>query len=171
MSEVKSSCVAKITRLVGLKGAVFLKILTDLPDRIYKSKEFFIDKECKNRLEVEKVEGDLYHLRVYFKNYDSPEKSRDLIGNYLYLPRIDSKNLNANELFFYEILEYTIEYLPDKFTKASDIYISGNFIYISIVLDKKEYLVPFNSNFIEKIDKEKAKIVLKRFENIEPNKL
>lgn len=171
MSEVKSSCVAKITRLVGLKGAVFVEAITDFKDRIYKSKEFFLDSECSKKLEVEKIEGDISHLHIYFKNYDNPEKSKNLIGNYLYLPRLDSNTLGDNELFFYEIFEYNIEYLPDKFTKASDIYTSGNFIYISIVIDEKEYLVPFDSNFIEKIDKENYKIVLKRFETIEPNKV
>lgn len=169
--ELKVTSVARITKVFGLKGAVCLEPLTDLEDRIYKSTEFFIDENCTKKLEVEKIEGDWFHLHVFFKNYNSIEKSKNLVGKLLYLPRIDSKILKENELFYYDLLEYKIEYLKDKYINASDIYIANKLIYLSLIIGDKEYLVPFTNNFIERIDKENHIIKLQRFESIEPNKI
>lgn len=169
--ELKVTSVARITKIFGLKGAVCLEPLTDLKDRIYKTTEFFLDENCTKKLEVEKIEGDWFHLHVFFKYYDSIDKSKNLVGKLLYLPRIDSKILNENELFYYNLLEYKIEYSKDKYTKASNIYIANQFIYISLIIEEKEYLVPFTVNFIEKIDKENHIIKLQRFESIEPNQI
>jgi 16S rRNA processing protein RimM len=167
--EPKGTCVAKVTKFFGFNGAVCLEPLTDIKERIYKADYFFLDEQCTKSLEVEKIEGDWYHLHIFFKGYDSEEKSKDLIGKYLYLKRIDSKILDDDQIFYYEILEYQIEYLPGKFCLAKELYVATNFIYISILVDEKEYLIPFVKDFIEKIDKENHIIKIKRFEQIAPN--
>jgi 16S rRNA processing protein RimM len=167
--EPKGTCVAKITKFFGLNGAVCLEPLTDIKERIYKANHFFLDEQCSESLNVEKIEGDWYHLHAIFKGFDTQEKSKNLIGKYLYLERIDSKILQDNEIFHYEILEYHIEYLPDKFCFAKELYISNNLIYISILVDEKEYLIPFVKDFIEKIDKENHIIKIKRFDQIVGN--
>ncbi|HPC39040.1 MAG TPA: ribosome maturation factor RimM [Exilispira sp.] len=169
MIKSKGTCVAKITKVFGFKGAVCLEPLTDIKERLYDAKVFFLDEDCTNTLEVDKIEGDWHHLHVFFKGYDCEEKSRNLIGKYLYLTKIDSKDLLENQIFFYEILEYNIEYLPNKFSLANDIYTFNSMIFISLILEGKEYLIPFNKDFIEKIDKEKHIIKIKRFDQIVGN--
>ncbi len=171
MSNLKAIVIAKINKVIGLKGAVGLIPFTDIKDRIYKSKEFFLDENCSEILIVEKIEGDWSHLLCYFKNYDDIDKSKKLIGKFLYLPRIDKIILKDNELFYYELLEFKIEYLKGFFTYAKDIYISNEFIYLSLIIEEKEYIVPFSTNFIKSIDKENRVIELDKFELIEGNSI
>lgn len=171
MSEYKGVCVAKIIKLFGLDGAVVIEPLTDIKERIYKSKDFFLDEDCNEKIEVEKIEGDWYHLHIFFKKYKNIDESRCLVGKFLFLPRTESFDIEENELFYYQIFEYKIEYLPDNFTYASDIYFSNNLLYISIKIDNKEFLIPFVKDFIDKIDKENHIIKLKRFELIQPNNI
>lgn len=169
MYSLKGVVVAKITKVFGLKGAVCLNALTDLKDRIYNTKEFYLDESCNSKIIVEKIEGDWNHLHVFFKDYDSIEKSNNLIGKNLFLPSIDSTVLENNQIFYHDLFNYKIEYIIDKFTQISDIYISNEMVYLSIILNKKEYIVPFNSDFIDQIDKINKIVKLKRFDLIEGN--
>gem|GEM_PF-1212146 len=171
MPDLKGVLVAKITRSFGLSGGVCLQALTDIKQRIYDSKEFYLNVDCTEKIIVEKIEGDWDHLHLFFKGYDNLNKTRNLIGKFLYLPKEDSLKLNDNELFYYELLMYKIEYSQGKKTFANDIYISNEIVYLSIIIDNKEYLVPFLSPFVEFIDKENKLIKLQRFDLIEGNNI
>lgn len=173
---MSNSCiVAKITRVFGLKGAVAIQTISSIEKRIESAEYFYLDENLTEKIYVENIIGEKNNIRIHFKGYDSIEKSKALIGRILYLEREESlsiSGLSDFDLFYYEILDYEIEYLPFRFCKVSEIFENGSgLVYLSLIIENKEYLVPFSKDFIEKIDKNEKKIVLKRFETIEPNNL
>jgi len=173
---VSNSCiVAKITKIFGLNGAVAIQKISSIEKRIESAEYFYLDENLTEKIYVESIIGDKNSLRIHFKGYDSIEKSKALIGRNLYLERQGSLSipgLSDFDLFYYEILDFEIEYLPFRFCKVSEIFENGSgLVYLSLIIENKEYLVPFSKDFIEKIDKKEKKIVLKRFEAIEPNNI
>ena len=82
-----------------------------------------------------------------------------LLKSKVYFKEEDLK-LNDNEILDSELLKYTVESTDNRTGKVVEIFFaSQNNKVIRVMLDK-EYLIPYNSPMLVKIDKDNKKIIV-----------
>lgn len=149
----------KFVNTHGIKGE--LRILSDFEykDRIFK---------IGGKIYVDNKEYKIISYRVHkifdmiiLEGFDNINDVLFLKGKNVYCKREDL-NLKEGEYLINDLLGFNV-YFKDKFV--------GNIINIElgknplIIIDKKKY-IPYNANFIDKIDFKEKKIILKNCEGL-----
>lgn len=170
---IKFFRIGKITTLHGIKGEVKVFSTTDDIKRfdkltyIHLSKDpDFNDGTFEYDLEVESVKyvGKTPVLKL--KGYENIEDSTKLVGYSIYIDRKDAVPLSANEYYLPDLIglkcyvgnELVGDVKDAMCTKANGILVIAN--------EKKDILLPFVYDFVEKVDLEKEIINLRTLEGL-----
>lgn len=155
--------IGKIVSTHSIKGE--LKIISDFE---YKDKVFVVG----NTLVINNVD---YKIRTYrkHKNYDMVTLNdyKDinevlfLLKNKVYFKEEDLK-LSDEEVLDSELLEYTVESNNKENGKVLEVFFASKDNKIIRVQLDKEYLIPYNSPMLEKIDKKNKKIIVNIIEGM-----
>ena len=155
--------IGKIVSTHSIKGE--LKIISDFE---YKDKVFVVG----NTLVINNVD---YKIRTYrkHKNYDmvTLNEYKDinevlfLLKNKVYFKEEDLK-LSDEEVLDSELLEYTVESNNKENGKVLEVFFASKDNKIIRVQLDKEYLIPYNSPMLEKIDKKNKKIIVNIIEGM-----
>lgn len=155
--------IGKIVSTHSIKGE--LKIISDFE---YKDKVFVVG----NTLVINNVD---YKIRTYrkHKNYDMVTLNdyKDinevlfLLKNKVYFKEEDLK-LSDEEVLDSELLEYTVESNNKETGKVLEVFFASKDNKIIRVQLDKEYLIPYNSPMLEKIDKKNKKIIVNIIEGM-----
>lgn len=155
--------IGKIVSTHSIKGE--LKIISDFE---YKDKVFIVG----NTLVINNVD---YKIRTYrkHKNYDMVTLNdyKDinevlfLLKNKVYFKEEDLK-LSDQEVLDSELLEYTVESNNKENGKVLEVFFASKDNKIIRVQLDKEYLIPYNSPMLEKIDKKNKKIIVNIIEGM-----
>ncbi|GIM61344.1 ribosome maturation factor RimM [Capnocytophaga canis] len=161
--------VGTIVSKFSFKGEVLVKLDSDDPE-LYENLEsvfialgnnlvpFFVEKCSLHKTDL---------LRIKFEDVSSEADADALMKSKLYLPLSFLPKLTGNKFYFHEIIGFTMEDVNygyvGKIVGVNDITSQALF---EVKNDGKELLIPMNDEFIEKVDRQHKKIIVKTPEGL-----
>lgn len=166
--------VGKIITTHGIKGEVKIfpttddiKRFDDLKSVYYSDKEDVKSLDTSNILYIESVKYVKNSPVLKLKGYDKIEDTTKLIGKNLYVERTDAVPLDQNEYYVMDLIGLNT-YLDDKeYGKVLDIMKTKTQSLLVVSHDGKEILIPMQVDFVDTVDIEANKIILKTVEGLE----
>jgi 16S rRNA processing protein RimM len=170
--------IGKITKTIGLKGAVKVILLTDFPERFLKLKEVQLFDERKNELLINENTKDnsfgiydvqLYNsfVRISIKGFESIEKATSLLNTLICIDEKKRVKLPKGQYYYYEMIECEVfesEKLLGKVTKI-DNFGCSDILFINSTKGS-EIMIPLLKEFVTKIDVKNKKIDVKLIEGL-----
>jgi len=170
--------IGKITKTIGVKGAVKIILLTDFPERFLKLKEVQLFDEKSNNLLINENTNDtnfgifdvqLYNsfVRISIKGFDSIEKVSSLLNTLICIDEKKRVKLPKGVYYYYEMIGCEVfdsDRLLGTVTKI-DNYGCSDILFVNSVKGK-ELMVPLLKEFITKIDVKNKKIDVKLIEGL-----
>lgn len=154
---IKMIYIGKIVSTHGIKGE--LRIISDFQ---YKDKIFVVGNKLI-------INGNEYKIRSYrkHKNFDMVTLNdyKDinevlfLLKNKVYFKEEDLK-LSDDEILDSELLKYKVESKDKREGRILEIFFASEKNKIIRIMLDKEYLIPYNSPMIVKIDKHKKVLIV-----------
>lgn len=167
MSKV---AVGKIVNTCGLKGEVKVINYSDFVKERYKKGNVFEviseDNKINEKLTVSAVRSNNKFIYVKFKEIESIEKAQLYKESMLYINSEDLKKIDEDTFYYCELLDMEVYFNNKVIGVISEVSDNGVQDLIRVKKGDKSFLVPFLDDFIESIDVENKKIVLKNIEGI-----
>jgi len=154
--------IARIEQTFGKDGFVRIHSFSDFPERFFSLKKVYIDFWGDKKIfYVEDVKDVNGKIIIKFKNFDSPRDIQVLIDREIYVDEKDGVSLPDNHFFVHDLIDSEVFVKEERIGVVSDV-IKGkaNDVIVISTDEKKEILVPFVLNFIEKFDAAKKRLIL-----------
>ena len=154
--------IARIEQTFGKDGFVRLRSFSDFPERFFSLKKVYIDFwGDKKTFYVEDVKDVKGKIIIKFKKFDGLRESQILIDREVYVDEQDAVSLPENHFFVHDLMGSEVFVKTERIGIVSDVIKGkGNDVLVILDDDKKEILVPFVLNFIEKFDAAKKTLIL-----------
>jgi 16S rRNA processing protein RimM len=154
--------IAKVQQLYGKDGCVRLESHSDFPERYLSLKKVYIDFwGDKKMFYVEDVKDVKGKIIIKFKRFDSPRDSQVLIDRDVYVVEKDAVSLPENHFFMHDLIGSKVFAGKELIGTVTDIIkAKANDVLVILTDDKKEKLIPFVLNYIEKFDAARKKLIL-----------
>ncbi len=153
--------IGKITDTFGLEGE--LKVYPYLPQEFWEDLEkVYLKRKGGDYVpfELEWIDFMKNFVILKFKGYDSIDKVGQFKGAKVYLPRKKLPTLSEDEFYAFELVGMDVVTEKGKeLGKVEGVRDLG--AYDALVLKNGELLIPFVSDIIINVDKEKGKILVK----------
>ena len=155
--------VAKITSLFGKEGFVKIQLYTDFPERFFNLEIVFVDFwGDKKKLEIENVRRLSNSLALKFKYFNNERDAGVFIGRKMYVEEKDLVELPEHDFFVHDLIGSKVFQNDDEIGEVTDIISPpANDVIVISGKEKKEILIPFVLNCIDKFDPDKKIITLK----------
>lgn len=154
--------IATIEQFYGKDGFVKLKLYSDFPERYLNLKKVYIDFwGDKKSFYVEDVKDVNGKVVIKFEKFDSPRDSQLLINREIYVDEKDAVSLPENHFFTHDLIGSEVIADKERIGFITDVIkAKANDVLVILTDDKKEKLIPFVLNFIEKFDAAKKRLIL-----------
>lgn len=154
--------IARVDQLYGKDGFVRLKSYSDFPERYLNLKKVYIDFWGDKKIfYVEDVKDVKGKIIIKFKRFDSPRDSQVLIDRDVYVVEKDAVSLPENHFFMHDLIGSKVFAGKELIGTVTDIIkAKANDVLVILTDDKREKLIPFVLNFIEKFDADQKKLIL-----------
>jgi 16S rRNA processing protein RimM len=154
--------IARIEQTFGKDGFVRIQSFSDFPERFFSLKKVYIDFwGDKKTFYVEDVKDAKGKIIIKFKKFDGLRESQILIDREVFVDEQDAVSLPENHFFVHDLIGSEVFVKTERIGIVSDVIKGkGNDVLVILDDDKKEILVPFVLNFIEKFDAAKKKLIL-----------
>ena len=167
MSNSDKIYVAKLGKTVGLNGTMKIYIDSDFPEQFKKDAIFTTQKNKQLRVE----NFNQHNNTVKFVAIDSIEEAKKLTNSSLFTSIEDTKqncNLKKNQYFWFDLIECTLIENNEPLGVIIDIQRLPLDDYFVIETTKelqeqklsKQFLLPYNEQFIENVDIDKKIITV-----------
>lgn len=153
--------IGKIVNTHALKGEVRIISNFEFKDRVFKIKNFLFVGENKDKLEIESYRKHKNFDMLKFVGIDSINDVLKYKGKNVYFIKEDL-NLSKDEFLDSDIVGLEVIYNNKSIGVIERVDYSGK----NKLLSFNKSLVPFHNNFIEKIDMQNKKIILKNLEGL-----
>ena len=158
--------IGKIINTFGIKGELKLDVYTDFIDERFKKDTTVYVGEDKIAFVMKNFKIHKDYLLIQFKDNEDINLVEKYKNMYVYKSKDDIKPLKEGEYYFSDLINldvYVNEELIGKVIKVES-GIRSN--YLRINTNDQEKLVPFLPTFIEKVDLQNKKIVVKKIEGL-----
>ena len=158
--------IGKIINTFGIKGELKLDVYTDFIDERFKKDTTVYVGEDKIAFVMKNFKIHKDYLLIQFKDNEDINLVEKYKNMYVYKSKDDIKPLKEGEYYFSDLINldvYVNEELIGKVIKVES-GIRSN--YLRINTNDQEKLVPFLPAFIEKVDLQNKKIVVKKIEGL-----
>lgn len=169
--EKKRILIGKIDKLFKLNGEVKVLPLTYSENRFLDIKKVYIDEEEDLFLSISNVKIQENGVIIKFKEIDNIENARKFLGFYLYINKDDIKKLDKDSIYYFDLKDYQIIFNNTNLGFVKDIYEDGANCFFTFHYNSKEYIVPFNKDFVNNIDKEKKCLEINHFDLLAGNEI
>ncbi|DAB32985.1 MAG TPA: 16S rRNA processing protein RimM [Sulfurospirillum sp. UBA11407] len=157
--------VARLGRLVGLKGELKLHLHSDFPEQFCKGKVFSTQKNLVLEIATYNQNKGL----ISFVGYQDRDKASALVNSFLFTTKEQSQNdckLEEGEFFWFEVIGSTIQENEKILGSVVEIERIEPVDYLVVQTDEslvkdgmsKTFFIPFIERYVLRFDKE-AKIV------------
>ncbi len=162
--------VAKIGRAVGVKGEVFLRLLTDFPESLKVGDSYFTQNSI---LTIQSYNKENSHVK--FVQINSPEAAKQIVNLILYTTQDFTKehcHLKKEEFFWFEIIGGRIIEDSEILGEVSEIERLGQKDFLVVKTAKnlyqkglpKSFLIPYEMRYIKEVEANaKPKIIHTQF--------
>ncbi len=147
--------IGKIVKPVGLNGKVKANLFSkgsrslENADAVYLRKI----KGDEKKYEVENISLKHAYVTLKLKGIESSEKAKKIVGFELLLDSKTLTTLGNNEFYHYELLGLDVYTVNGKYLgKLEKIFSTGSNDVFVVKKGKKELLIPFTEQVVEKID-------------------
>ena len=155
--------ILKVVSTHGLKGEVKALPLTTNNEVILKAKRSYLRAFPQDPLEVESIRpgpGERVFL-LKFKNVDF-QSAQGLIKSTLYLPIEELPTSSEDEVYIYELEGLKVEDSEGRsWGVVSEVMPLGEYNLLRIESEEFDFYIPLVSEYVEEIDLENRKIVVK----------
>ena len=167
--------IGKIISLHGIKGEVKIFPTTDDIRRFDDLKEFYIlTSDDANDAEFENVETFTSEGAKYIKNtcilkiknFNKIEESTKLIGKNIYVKRDNAVPLEKDEYYVMDLIGAKAYLVNDCIGNVKDVMKSKYYSLLVIDYNNKELLVPMVSDYVENVDVENSKVIIKTLDGL-----
>ena len=154
--------IARIEQLYGKDGFVRLRSFSDFPERYLSLRKVYIDFwGDKKTFYVEDVKDVNGKIIIKFKKFDAPRDSQVLINREIYVDEKDAVSLPENHFFMHDLIGSEVIADKKRIGFITDVIkAKANNVLVILTDDKREKLIPFVLNFIEKFDAAKKTLIL-----------
>ncbi|GIM53643.1 ribosome maturation factor RimM [Capnocytophaga cynodegmi] len=161
--------VGTIVSKFSFKGEVLVKLDSDDPELYENLESVFI--ALGNNLVPFFVEKCSLHksdlLRIKFEDVENESDADTLLKHKLYLPLSFLPKLSGNKFYYHEVIGFTMEDIEYGYvgtiTGVND---STSQALFEVKNNDREILIPMNDEFLEKVDRENKKIIVKTPEGL-----
>ncbi|MFO7929560.1 MAG: ribosome maturation factor RimM [Candidatus Humimicrobiaceae bacterium] len=173
---MSSRLIGVIGKPHGIKGEVFIRLLTDCPETISKGCKLYLNKECNKPVKVEslkskKTKKSEFNL-IKFKNIDDRNAAEDLRGKKIYRKEEDTPELGVDHYWQDDLIGCLVHTSGGQYIgRVIDVLenIANNVIVVRVegkkaekTIRQEQMLVPFVRDYIGKVDIENSKIQIKK---------
>ena len=161
--------VGKIVNTCGLKGEVKVINYSDfIKDRYKKNNTLFVsdEKDISLNLTISSFRQNDKFIYLKFKEIDTIEEAEKLKECYLFVDSDQLKKIDDDTFYYYELLNMEVYYNDNNIGFISEVNDNGAQDLLRIKGKNINFLVPFVNDFIEFIDVENKKIILKNLEGL-----
>ena len=154
--------IAKVEKVFGKDGYVRLESFSDYPKRFLNLKKVYFDFwGDKKAFHVEDVKDLNGKIVIKFNRFDTLRDCQVLIDREIYVDEKEKVTLPDNHFFVHDLIGSEVIVENETIGVVSDVMKSkANDVLIISNDSKKEKLIPFVLNFIEKFDAAKKKLIL-----------
>jgi 16S rRNA processing protein RimM len=162
-SEPEFLVVGKIGKTHGLRGELWMNLLTDFPERLVHGKHIFIGAKYREHV-IKAFRVSNKRGLISFADYRSPEEARILTNQYVYVDARDMPDLPDEEFYHHDLIgirvvdeeQRLIGFLKEIIvTGANDVYVVAGGEG-----DEKEVLIPAIESVVIRVDiREKIMVV------------
>jgi len=160
MNKIATLEVARLGKLVGLKGELKLHIHSDFPEQFSVGKVFTTQKN----LSLEVASYDVKKGLISFKDFQSRESAAKLVNSFLFTSIEQSEKdctLEEGEFFWYEIIGMNVKEQSILLGKIQEIQRIADVDYLVVQTDinlvdqklSKSFYIPFIERYILDVDK------------------
>jgi len=156
--------IARVTKTQGRVGEVAAALLTDFPERFATRKRLFAMSEGNKPRRELQVENHWFHkgqVVLKFAGVDSISQAEELIGWELQVPLSERTPLEDDSVYLSELKGCTVYDKGSAIGTVEDVQFGSGEAPLLVVKGRKEYLVPFSSEFIEKIAPAEKRLEMK----------
>ena len=154
--------IARIEQLYGKNGSVILRSFLDSVKRYSSLKKVYIDFwGDKKTFYIEDVKDVKGKTVIKFERFDSQRDSQVLIGREVFIDKKEAKIFPAGYIFTSDLIGCKV------FVEGKEVGVikeamktNANDVLVIESVDKKEILIPFVLNFIEKFNAEEKRLNL-----------
>lgn len=150
--------VAKTGTPRGLGGHLKLHSYSGEFEHLLKLKEVLLAPEAKplegKLMSIAGFQSGAWGASVLFKGYESPEKAKALTGMVLFLPRDKVSPLSEGEYYIHDLVGMALVFQGNVAGKVEAVLDGGAdpLLEVSRVQGEGNFLVPFRSIFVGKVD-------------------
>jgi 16S rRNA processing protein RimM len=159
---------AKVTKTQGRKGEVAAALLTDFPERFRTRKRLLaLEGEARGgrRRELELEDYWLHKGGVVLKfaGVDSISQAEALVGCEIQIPRAERAELPQGSVYVADLIGCAVSDGGREIGKIRDVQFGAGEAPLLVIEDesKKELLVPFAEEFLERVDLERRQVSMK----------
>lgn len=148
-----------ISKTHGLKGEVVLQLDVDNPSDYQNLESVFL--EISGRLVPFFISSLHYQgesLRLKFDDIDNQDQAKEVVGSKAYLPVDLLPDLGPDHYYLHEVVGYTVISEDKELGEVFEIYDNSANPLFGFKMEEIEVLVPFQDEFIEKVNKEEKQI-------------
>lgn len=146
--------IARVTKTQGRVGEVAAALLTDFPERFATRKRLFAMSERNKQRRELQVENHWFHkgqVVLKFAGVDSISQAEELKGCELQVPLSERAELDDGSIYLADLKGCTVYDQGSAIGTIEDVQFGSGEAPLLVVKGQKEYLVPFASEFIERI--------------------
>ena len=145
--------IARVTRPQGRKGEVAAELFTDFPERFASRRQLLaLDSRGQHReLELEDYWFHKGQVVLKFKGVDSITEAEALAGCEIQLPRSGRAVLEEGTLYVSDLVGCEVYDAGRQVGTVQDVQFGAGEAPLLVVRGAKEYLVPFATEYIERI--------------------
>ncbi len=154
--------IAKIDSVYGKKGFVKIFSFSDYPNRFLILNKVFIDFfDDKKVFFVEKAIKNNNNILLKFKNFNTPDDVKILIGRNIFVDEENLVKLPENHIFIHDLIGSKVYRNNSEFGIITDVLTyPANDVYV-IQSKGKEILIPAALDFFESYDSKNKILILK----------
>lgn len=154
--------IAKIDQLYGKDGFVKLKTYSDFPERFFSVQKVYVDFWGDKKLFiVEDVKDVRGKILIKFKHFETIREVQVLMDKEIYVTDGDLVALPKNQYFIHDLIGSEVIIDEKRFGAVVDVLeTKANDVLVILTDEKKEKLMPFVLNYIDKFDAANKKLIL-----------
>lgn len=141
----------------GFNGELSAKLETDYPENYSKLESVFLNiNESLIPFFIKKIKiNQKAQANIIFEDYESLDKSKDLIGSQIYLPLSFLPVLTGNKFYYHEIVDFNVvDETNGNIGKVIEVLEYPKQAVISINSpENKEILIPISDEIIKSVDR------------------
>jgi 16S rRNA processing protein RimM len=156
--------IAKVTKTQGRIGEVAAALFTDFPERFADRKRLFAFAPDGGRRRELELESHWFHkggIVLKFLGVDSISQAEELIGCEIQIPRSERVSLEGDLVYVSDLAGCTVFAAGREIGRIEDVRFGSGDAPLLVVKGEQEHLIPFATEFIEKLDLENKRLTMK----------